>query len=68
MPIIADWEYETDFHGAWRASRNVWEMNEGYHHIILNKKQYVKQALETADSLSWNNRAKDLIKLFNEIN
>ena len=43
-------------------------MKKGYHHIILNKKQYVTQALQTAKDLSWYNRAKELIKLFNEIN
>jgi len=68
MPIIADWEHETDFHGAWRASRNVYEMKKGYHDIILNKDKYIKKALKTAHNLSWYNRAKDLIKLFNEIN
>ena len=67
MPVIADWEYETDFHGAWRAPRNVFELKRGYDHIIENKKQYIKQALKTANDLSWFNRAKDLIKLFNEI-
>ena len=68
MPVIADWEHETDFHGAWRASRNVFEMRKGYTDIVLNKNKYVKQALKTASDLSWYNRAKDLIKLFNEIN
>ncbi len=29
LPIIADWEHATDFHGAWRASRNVFEMDRG---------------------------------------
>jgi glycosyltransferase involved in cell wall biosynthesis len=29
LPIIADWEHETDFHGAWRAPRDVIEMDKG---------------------------------------
>ena len=68
MPIIADWEHNTDFHGAWRAPRNVFEMKRGYDDIIENKDKYVKQALKTANNLSCFNRAKDLIKLFNEVN
>ena len=68
MPIIANWEYETDFHGAWRSPRNVYKMQEGYHHITSHREQYVKQSLKTASDLSWKNRAKELIKLFNKIN
>ena len=68
MPIIANWEYETDFHGAWRSPRNVYKMQEGYHHIISHREQYIKQSLKTASDLSWENRAKELIKLFNKIN
>ena len=67
MPIIANWELETDFHGAWRAPRDVFELKRGYDHIIENNDQYIKQALKTANDLSWFNRTKDLIKLFNDI-
>mgnify|MGYP003646480009 FL=1 len=66
MPIIANWEHGTDFHGAWRAPRDVFAMYEGYKIIQDDFKKYQNQALQTSRKLSWSNRSKELINLFNE--
>ncbi len=67
MPIIANWELETDFHGAWRAPRDVFAMREGYNDIMQNFEKYSNNSLQTARKLSWFNRSKDLVNLFNNI-
>jgi glycosyltransferase involved in cell wall biosynthesis len=67
MPIIADWEMETDFHGAWRAPRNVFEMYRGYKDIMNNYNEYSKKSLTTAHELSWYNRSIALAKLYKEL-
>jgi len=67
MPIIANWELETDFHGAWRAPRDVFAMREGYLDIRSRFDVYSNNSLQTARKLSWFNRTKDLKNLFNDI-
>lgn len=67
LPLIADWELETDFHGAWRAPRNVFDMLEGYKNIISKYNIYQQEALKTANKLSWFNRTKELIKLYENL-
>jgi hypothetical protein len=58
LPIIADWEYETDFHGAWRAPRNIFEMDKGLKDIMLHWESYRKRVYKTSQELSWFNRSK----------
>ena len=64
LPIIADWELETDFHGAWRAPRDVFEMDRGLKNIGENWDWYKENVLNTAKELSWENRTKDLIQIY----
>lgn len=64
LPIIADWEHETTFHGAWRAPRDVFEMAKGLDDIIDNWELYRTKCSETAKELSWYNRSKELIELY----
>ena len=66
MPIIADWEMETDFHGAWRAPRDVFAMNDGYKDIVSKWDFYVERSLNTAKELDWSNRAKELIEIYQQ--
>lgn len=64
LPIIADWEHATDFHGAWRAPRNVFEMDKGLKDILNNWNLYREKINNTAQNLSWFNRSKELIKVY----
>lgn len=64
LPIIANWEHETDFHGAWRAPRNIFDMNTGLHNILDNWDLYRKSIIDTGQELSWANRTNELIKLY----
>lgn len=66
LPIIADWELKTDFHGAWRAPRNVFDMDLGLKDILYNWERYRIGVSNTSKLLSWENRSKELLKLFNE--
>jgi len=65
-PIIADWEMETDFHGAWRSPRDIFMMELGYNDIINRYDDYSSQALTTAQNLDWYNRSVELIKIYNQ--
>ena len=65
LPVIADWEYEVDLHGCWRAPRDIFKMDEGLKHIWANLEFYRKKGLKTSNELSWLNRTKDLIKIYN---
>jgi len=67
LPIIADWEMETDFHGAWRAPRNIFAMEAGFKDIMSRYNDYVSQALNTAKTLSWYNRSIELIEIYNQV-
>ena len=64
LPVIADWEMEVDLHGCWRASRDVFKMDEGLKDILNNWSTYRKQCFRTSEKLSWFNRTKDLIKIY----
>lgn len=66
LPVIADWEYETDFHGAWRSPRDIFTMEIGYKDIMSRYDDYSSQSLDTARNLSWYNRSIDLVKIYNE--
>jgi glycosyltransferase involved in cell wall biosynthesis len=64
LPVIADWESETDFHGGWRAPRDVFEMTKGLDDIMSNWDSYRQRCLHTAQDLDWYNRVTELIKLY----
>ena len=64
LPIIADWEKETDFHGAWRSPRDIFEMDRGLKNIIDNWEIYRERIYTTSKELSWFNRSKELIKIY----
>jgi len=66
LPIIANWEHATDFHGAWRAPRDVFEMDKGLKDIIKNWDLYKEKAINTGKELSWYNRTKELMDIYNE--
>ena len=67
LPIIADWEHSTDFHGAWRAPRNVFDMDIGLKNIINNWDKFRTNVINTGKELSWENRTKELISLFESL-
>lgn len=64
LPIIANWEMETDFHGAWRAPRDVFHMEIGLKDIIDKYNFYRTRAIETSKELSWENRTKELLEIY----
>ena len=64
LPLIANWEYETVFHGAWRSSRDVFEMERGLDDILENFDFYRQRAINTGLELDWKNRTKELIKVY----
>ena len=66
LPVIADWEMETDFHGAWRSPRDIFVMELGYKDIMNNYDDYVSQALNTAQNLSWYNRSIELVEIYEQ--
>tara|TARA_B110000971_G_C19799094_1_gene403419 strand:- start:387 stop:647 length:261 start_codon:yes stop_codon:yes gene_type:complete len=68
LPIIANWEHETDFHGAWRAPRDIFEMDKGLKDIISNWESYVEQSINTGRELSWYNRSKEIVKIYETLN
>jgi glycosyltransferase involved in cell wall biosynthesis len=66
MPIIGWIEMATDFHGLWRAPRDVMDMNIGYHDIKNRWDWYVNSSLNTAKELSWFNRSKDILEIYQQ--
>ncbi len=66
LPVIADWEKEVDLHGCWRSPRNVFEMDKGLKNILDKWELYKLNCLKTSTELSWFNRTKELIKIYNE--
>ena len=66
LPIIADWEHNTTFHGAWRAPRNVFEMDKGLKDIINNWELYREKVSQTANNLDWFNRSEEIIKIYKQ--
>jgi glycosyltransferase involved in cell wall biosynthesis len=67
LPILGWIETETTFHGMWRAPRDLNEMLRGLDTIINEYDEYRQRSLNTAQELSWLNRSKELIKLYNNI-
>lgn len=65
LPILGWIETETTFHGLWRAPRDLNEMLRGLDTIINEYDEYRQRSLNTAHELSWFNRSKELIKLYN---
>ena len=64
LPIIANWEHATDFHGAWRAPRDVFEMDKGLKDIMNNWNTYTSKSINTGKELSWLNRSTEIIKVY----
>ena len=67
LPIIADWEHETVFHGAWRSPRDIFEMGKGLDNILNNWENYRQKCSNTAKELDWYNRAEKLVKIYQEV-
>ena len=67
LPILGWIEEETIFHGLWRAPRDLKEMLRGLNTIISEYNNYRQNALKTADELSWLNRSKELIQLYERL-
>ena len=67
LPTIANWELGTDLHGAWRAPRDVFEMERGLNDMINNFDAYRNKCLATSQELSWLNRSKDLIEIYKNL-
>ena len=65
LPILGWIEMETTFHGLWRAPRDLNEMLRGLDTIINEYDDYRQRSLNTAQELSWFNRSKELIELYN---
>jgi glycosyltransferase involved in cell wall biosynthesis len=64
LPVIANWEFEVDLHGCWRAPRNVFEMNKGLKDILDNWQVYRNRAIKTSTLFSWKNQTKKLINIY----
>lgn len=67
LPIIGWIEFETDFHGMWRAPRNIFRMEDGLHDILNNWDRYRKDAIQTSQDLSWKNRTIKLMEIYNQV-
>jgi glycosyltransferase involved in cell wall biosynthesis len=67
LPILGWIEEETTFHGLWRTPRDLKEMLRGLNVIIDEYSTYRQNALKTADELSWLNRSKELIQLYERL-
>jgi glycosyltransferase involved in cell wall biosynthesis len=67
LPILGWIEEETTFHGLWRTPRDLREMLQGLNVIIDEYSTYRQNALKTADELSWLNRSKELIQLYERL-
>jgi glycosyltransferase involved in cell wall biosynthesis len=66
LPVIADWEHEVTLHGCWRAPRNIFEMDRGLKDILNNWDGYRNNCFNTSNELSWLNRTKELMKIYNQ--
>ena len=64
LPINGWIEMKTDFYGMWRSPRDVFELVRGLKDIIGNYRQYRRSSIEHARSLSWFNRSKELIEVY----
>ena len=66
LPVIADWEHEVTLHGCWRAPRDIFEMDRGLKDILNNWDGYRNNCFNTSNELSWLNRTKELMKIYNQ--
>ena len=66
LPINGAIELETDFNGMWRAPRKVTDIVRGLDDIIANYDSYRERAIQHAESLSWYNRSKELLEVYNQ--
>ena len=66
LPVIADCEMEVYLDGCWRAPRNVFEMDRGLKDILSKWDFYKQQCFKTSNKLSWYNRSKEIIKIYNQ--
>ena len=64
LPVLGWIEMETTFHGLWRTPRDLKEMLRGLDTIINEYGDYRQRSLNTAQELSWFNRSKELIELY----
>jgi glycosyltransferase involved in cell wall biosynthesis len=64
LPILGWIELDTIFHGLWRAPRDLQELLRGLDTIVNEYDDYRGRSLQTAQELSWLNRAKELIDLY----
>ena len=67
LPVLGWIEEETTFHGLWRAPRDLNKMLRGLDTIINEYNDYRKRAIQTANELSWLNRSKELIQLYERL-
>jgi glycosyltransferase involved in cell wall biosynthesis len=67
LPIIGWIEMETDFHGLWRAPRNIFRMEDGLNDILNNWDNYVKRSIQTGKDFSWENRTKSLMEIYQQV-
>ena len=64
LPILGYIEEETVFNGLWRAPRDLNLLLQGLKVIIKEYSTYQQNSLNTAKELSWLNRSKELIQLY----
>jgi glycosyltransferase involved in cell wall biosynthesis len=64
VPIVGWIEMDTVFHGLWRAPRDLKEILRGLDTVINEYSDYRQRAYETAQNLSWMNRSKELIEIY----
>jgi len=67
LPILGWIEEETTFNGLWRAPRDLNLLIQGLGTIINEYDQYRQNAISTAQELSWLNRSKELIQLYERL-
>ena len=67
LPILGWIEEETVFNGLWRAPRDLNLLIQGLSTIINQYDQYRQNAINTAQELSWLNRSKELIQLYERL-
>ena len=67
LTILGWIEEETTFNGLWRAPRDLNLLIQGLGTIINEYDQYRQNAISTAQELSWLNRSKELIQLYERL-
>ena len=64
LPVLGWIEEETFFGGMWRAPRSLPDMVNGMEDILNKYDNYRQNALSHAQSLSWLNRTKELVQIY----